>query len=329
MDGASDPGSIAEALAEQGNFRAALRQLRERDAHAGVLRIGAALGPVWLPRLHGPEAVALLEGALERAGRIEPALRAGALCALAGARFAAHRGVATAADLEDLAEARDVARDEGDLRMLFQVLSVLCVLHAEGGALGAADEAVEEALAVARRLGDDGRLGHALSNRAGLLMAQGQWAAARSCAEESALKLRESSDAGVRAGALLNLAVAHLHLGELPGAARHVAAAIADAETGQDMDSVSVGLLLCAAVASARGVGEPAARILGAACALRETLGLDFQSVERVLLERVREALEDGLGRETFARARGSGATLSHEAASRLALETLRSPDLG
>jgi hypothetical protein len=94
-----------------------------------------------------------------------------------------------------------------------------------------------------------------------------------------------------------------------------------------DREGVAEALELAACVASRRGQGADAARLAGAAGALRRAIGIPIASdADQSRLDRELEATRESLGDSEFASAWAAGEALSEEAAVAAALSLLDEP---
>ena len=343
--------------AERANFSAALRWCAEHDPTTG-LRLAAALWPFWLLRGYWGEGRGWLEALLQRMGSDAPAgIRAQASSAAGhlathqgdteAARALLLEGVAIRRELGDrrsladalhwlgreyaspeaeswLREALALYRELGDERGIAEVLGSLGEHLREGGDLIAGRTLGEESLGRWRALGDAYHVALQLYRLGHIARHQGDDARARVCYDEAlALNRRVGHRWGV-AMVLLNLGFVEERAGD-----RERAGALAreslrlNRELGNKW-GICRGLHLLAAVAVASaqpGAGHRAARLLGAAEALRLATGTTWQPHDRDEFDRWVGAARAVLDADTFAGAWAAGQALSPEEAVAIALE--------
>ncbi|MGD9892504.1 MAG: tetratricopeptide repeat protein [Dehalococcoidia bacterium] len=234
LTGAEQTAWLDRLDAEHDNFRAALAwELEQGDAEP-ALRLGAALGRLWLMRGHLSEGRRWLERALA-AGRAAPmrpralALHAAARLAWSQADFPAARAFAE----ESLA----LQQELGDKREIAATLNTLGTIAVRQGDYATGRSHFAEALALVRELGDDWRIAVALYNLGTVAIEQGDYAAARSSYEES-LSLRRGL------GDTLGIAASLDALGNLANV------------TG---DHIAAGALCAEGLALRRGLGDRSA----------------------------------------------------------------------
>ena len=118
-----------------------------------------------------------------------------------------------------------------------------------------------------------------------------------------------------------NLAYTRLGVGQVDEAERLFAMALRDQQAIGNSHGVAECLSGFAAVRAAQGQLETAARLFGAAAALRDSIGeVIWWPAERLDVERTRERILAALGPEAFAAAEAAGRTLSEAQAVALAL---------
>jgi predicted ATPase/class 3 adenylate cyclase len=233
--------------------------------------------------------------------------------------------------------------------------SIMWALHAFAdlalaqGDLGAARACYEEALAIARELNDQSRTASALLGLARVARAQGEheqaWvllgeaqalgagntdihmecghlllelgdpSAARSHYEEGLALRRARGDAGGMAWALLEAGHAAWLQGEPAVTQSHAAEALGLFQEREDREGVLAALEGLAVAALAQGRKPHAARLLGAAEALREALKLSGPDWWRRPRERIAEAVRAASLEQEFAAAWAEGRAISLEQA--------------
>ncbi|HEX5506477.1 MAG TPA: LuxR family transcriptional regulator [Thermomicrobiales bacterium] len=349
---------LARLEADHDNLRAALRAALAAGDAATAPRLAGALWPFWHIRGHLTEGRRWLEEALALDGA-PPVARAEALCgagilafyqddygptaarcgesltsfqslgdergmagALTGLALVARGGgdIAGARTLQEEALAR--YRAAGDRCGVAESLIYLGTLGLYDGDREAARPALEEALAFNRELGDRRGIASALSLLAGDRCRQGAFAAARPLVEESlaiARDLGERRRIGQRLHLLGEVALA---LGDLPAARRHYQEALVICREIGARLYISRILDGLAGLAAAEDRPARAARLFGAASALRDTVGTGapLPHVNEAFYERIQARARAALDEATFAAAWAAGRLLTPE-------EALAAPD--
>jgi predicted ATPase len=307
--GGVDPAAIATTAAEQGNARAVLRRLYTLGDGERLLRMAAAMGNFWIRQFHRDDAVYWIDRGLLLNPDADPRLRGWALEARGAARLGTGEH---ARALHDMERALALGRSCDDLSLQFHALCGLGTLENLRNRSDPAEQYALQSLAVARQLGDRGQVGGVMANLADAAMMRGDWETARRYAVEGVEMQLDSVDRGGLAGARHNLGLALLHQAAIPDAATEAASALALSVEAEDIEPTWSALLLVSAVASASGMSERAACMLGGVDALRTRLGLQtYQTVERRVFDRTRHDLKRVLGDERFQRAWDEGAALS------------------
>jgi predicted ATPase/DNA-binding CsgD family transcriptional regulator len=337
---------------ENGNLRAALHYSLEDGSAANGLRLASALWAFWLARGYLGEGRRWLEEALAKAGRAPPTVRAKALN---GAGVLAHYqgeyAVAKALCDESLA----LYRRAGDERGVASALNGLALTARTTGDYLAAQSMFQQALEIFKELGDRqgvartlDRLGLALwfagdverfgalveeslvgfrelddvegislsfLHRGLVALSQGDPAGARPPLEESLSICRELGDRRTIAKAKYFLGDAVTGLGDhTAGRTLYEESLSLSVELGDRWVS-AIALEGLARVGLATGEYEAAARLLGAADALRDATGAPRSAYWRPLYERTLEAARAQLGGNAFDAAWASGHTLTPEQA--------------
>jgi predicted ATPase/DNA-binding CsgD family transcriptional regulator len=304
--------------AELDNLRAALEWCRDAEADRETgLRLGAALWLFWDVRGYQREGRARLEAALaalpaaDAAGR--PAARAKALTmsgylAMMQSDYAAGRPLAEAGAA--------LAREGGDDAVVSRALEAL----AHGAIQELADEArttalAQEALALARRRGDVYSAASALFALGLLAWHRGDDARARALYEESVGLLRGIGSAFGLPFPLHNLGVLAWRRGEYVAALALEREALALRRDAGNKRGIALSLEGLAWLATSRRRPERAARLFGAAEALREAMGARLPPFRQDDHDRSLAAARAQLGAPAFAAAWAAGGELPLEAA--------------
>lgn len=311
----------ADALARLGreldNVRAALGWLAAQgDAGAG-LRLATALRNFWLVRGHLGEGRRWLDELL-RDAEVAPQIRANALTTLAVLAY--RQG-----DLEPAKEAWEEAlglyREAGDTTGVARSIGELGSVAASEQDYERAVALYEESAELFRGTGDTMRLAAVLGNLGAIANIQGDYARGRPLVEE-ALELNRGL--GAKDDMALNLhnlgRVALLEDRVTDGATLlHESLELA-VELGY-RELIAYGLAGLADVAALGTDPERAARLIGAADALFEELGVALSADDAESYERTVERVRAQLSPETFDECRQEGSMLDAERAAELALE--------
>ena len=296
---------------EHGNLQAALRWAEERRDGDLLLALAGAMAGFWWLRGHLDEGRRWLERALATtAGAGSAADRRKALTGI-GLILQA-RG-----DLEEarapLAEALVLARADGDDAGTGRALLLLGTTARRRGDAAEAEALLNEALAAARRAGDPFGVAHALDHLG--LTAAGRGALDRADQHfREALELQRALGDGWSAGfSLANLGAVALARGDHATALARYREGLALRRDQGYRIGVAECLAGLAAVAAACRQPERAARLLGAAWALRDALGVPVAPADRPREERTVAEARAALGEDGVAAAIAAGRALTAE----------------
>ena len=306
-----EQGSWLNALErEHDNLRAALEWALGRDEADLGLGLAGALGRFWEVRGHLTEGARWLERALSLDPDARTVARAGALNAAGNLAFVSGQH-ARAATLHD--ESLRLRRELGDRAGVATSLHNLGrVVHSQSRYDRAA-ALYEESLALHRELGDARGIAMVLNSLGVLARNRGEFEAARAIFEESLALHRDLGNRWGIALSLNNLARVTRDLGEWSRTMALCAESIALFRDLGDRHGIGWVLSNLAIVAQRRGAAERAARLHGAAEALRETLGsssLSLSPSERTAYEAAVAAARAGIGEEAFAVAEAVGRSM-------------------
>jgi predicted ATPase/DNA-binding XRE family transcriptional regulator len=354
LGGAEQQPWLARLERELPNLRAALSWARERDPDLG-LRMAARLQLVWETG-HAGEGIGWLDGWLESDAGLSLPVRAMGLLVRAILAFRTS-DYATAARRGE--EALALHRRLGDGRGVATALNYLAGSAWEQGQMDRAAELCEESLALRRQHGTPGELAASLANLATILHERGD-RRARELAEEGLRIYRGLGRTRGLGICLGFLAVVAVHEGDLDRGEALMEESLALAQQRTDLVIVGQSHHLRGRIARCRGdlagaaesyrralryrleVGTPAraafdidglatvaylegraeraARLLGAADAVRNEGG-GRQRFDREDREWHRARVRETLGEEAFQRAYTAGLRLSPEEAVSEALE--------
>ncbi len=292
---------------EHNNMRAALQwSLAGHDAEAG-LRLAAALFRFWyIHSQHNSEGRRWLERALE-ATRHNPtpsAARAKALRGLAG--LALIQGdYPSARAVYD--EALDLFQTLGDKTYTAITLSNIGNLALMQEDYAAARAFLEDSLDMHHELGNRFYVGYCLWSLAHVARAAGDYARSRAYSAEALEIFRTFGNKQYAAHALNALGHVAFLEGEYRAARAYVAEALLLLQEVADQAGICEGLDAFAAIEAALETPERAARLLGAAEALREAIGIHariFRAIYEYAIAAVRAALSAAEMAQTWAEGR-------------------------
>jgi len=317
---AAETGSMAAWLRrvedEQPNLRTALELFITRRDASPALRMCWGLGWFWITRSHLSEGRRWVEAALAIAAGA-PSLERG-LGALIGGQIALQQGDVTRSR-EWHEVALSVARADGHLGLVGNILSDLANVALLEGDGDRAEALCEESLALRRQIGRPNGIGHALVNLAETLRFRDEVGrAGETLAECLALDL----DADLLLTARFNQAMLELERGDMDQAFVLLLESLRDWMTlGADV-YVSSCLVGLGGVAREKGDARRAARLLGAARALLMPGGARLWPADERTRSRIHARTRDDLGEAGFDAAFAAGGALSLEQAAELAGRT-------
>jgi tetratricopeptide (TPR) repeat protein len=355
--GSEDAAWLDRLEPEHDNMRAALSWALEHEEAELTLRLGGALQWFWNMAGYYGEGRSWLEAALAENGRTTAEARAKVLEGLGwlanqqgdldraeaaaeeGLKLCAEAGLGevVAADLQNVLG--DGARHRGDYERATEILEQSLALHraakdtrgvawslgnlanvaSDCGNYERAKALYEEGLALARDLGGAALLGAYLISLGDEYLLEGNTERATELNAEAAELFRERK--GALQAALNNLGWAALIRGDSPKAERLLEESLVmcreqgDRLTGSD----SIEGLACAA--GARGATERAARLFGAAEALREVAGYQQSSRARTLRAPYLAAIRSRVDGTTWTAAWDEGRSMTFEDAIAYSLE--------
>lgn len=299
---------------EVDNFRAALTWARDAGALTTGLRLATSLAALWHTHGHEREGARWLQELVALAdpqvasGDADEALRAahagglgrqGALLVYLGdfdhARTLLERCLVAAQALGDREREARTLNMLGVAAQMQEDYATAALRYDEGLTVARAADLPEVATILLNNLGD-------------LAYYRGDYERAATCYHEHlALSERSGDRAGVAVGQQ-NMGRTRMRQGQLDDAARSLRLSLASAWSLRDPRRIAEGLEGLAALAGARQDAERAARLLGAADHLRETLGTPQPHPERTDVESAvasaRAQAGDGVWTTAFASGR-------------------------
>ncbi|HSH80075.1 MAG TPA: tetratricopeptide repeat protein, partial [Herpetosiphonaceae bacterium] len=328
--------SLARLAAEQDNLRAALGWALERREGETALRLAGGLGYFWQASGQLIEGRQWLEAALATMQQAQAAVpEAGSASAVRAktlfhaAYIARLQGDFASAHMH-AEEALALTRASEDKRALAWSLENLAMIAGAQGDFVTARERNAEALALQRELGDPSNLAVMLNNEGWRAYLAGDDARALALLEESLALFRQVEDTTIRlVSTLETLGLMLIERAEHARARTLLTEALHLAQQYGDKSVLMWGLEGLACLAAPEGTirGEPvagaqrAARIFGAAEALRETQGELLSPDERSVYERHVAFARAHMQEPDWSAARAEGRAMPLEQAVAYALE--------
>ncbi|MCW3051259.1 MAG: LuxR family transcriptional regulator [Chthonomonadales bacterium] len=218
-------------------------------------------------------------------------------------------------------ESLAIKRDLGDKHGIATSLMYLGNVAGEQGDYAAARSLYEESLTLSRELGNKQGIAVSLGNLGLIALEQSDYPVAHVLFEESLTLRRELGDKQGIAISAGNLGLVAIKQYDYPAAHAYVQECLTlNWELGNKRNTASV-LDCCAVIAHRQQQPERATRLRGAACALRESMGLPVPPNAREEQEHDSASLRETLGEETFRAIWAQGQAMSPEQAVAYALE--------
>jgi predicted ATPase/DNA-binding SARP family transcriptional activator len=320
---ASQAAWQAHVDAERDNLRAALAWSFEAGEMGLGLRLAASLWEYWWVRGHLAEGRRWLDEALTRGASEPPEIRARALHAAAS--LATRQG-----DYERAAELSEQSlalwEELGDVSGTARSLLSLGTVAAEQGDHERAISLSERAGDLYRESGEQRGQALAVSNLGGIALERGEYAKAALLSQEAYALFETLEDSEGMAVALVNQGFVALSEHEHDRALALLRQALRRLAELEFRDVIGYCFEGLAAVLSLTGQAGPAARLLGAAEALRESLGVGLAPAERKTHEETAAALRHAVGEEPFTAAWRLGRELALDEAIAFALRERQAP---
>ncbi|HEX7102767.1 MAG TPA: tetratricopeptide repeat protein [Nitrolancea sp.] len=320
--GAEQAVWLEQLETELGNLRTALRWLIDRRRKAEALRFAAGLENFWLVHDHLNEGQRWLEEALSLDVEIDPRAEAEARRALASVML--RIGDYLRAGLlyrTILSFAREQQHDALERQTLLDLASVYFI----SGYLDEARTHFRQVLDLARAAGDWRVVARTFNQLGEIARFRGDDALAEQRYRQSLTLWHKLAERERIAMVLHNLAPVVARLGDRRQAAELFAESLGISRELRHMHGTALCLLGIAGVIDGdRAATIDAARILSAAEALRATIGVQWQPVDRAEFDRSREAVLARLDDQTFGAAWEEGKTLSPDDAATIAMKLLK-----
>ena len=316
--------SLDQLQAELDNLRAAFAWAVAAEETLPALNLGIFLERLWDVRGYLSEGRNWLERASALPMEGIPGGRRAQALSNAGSIAQAQGDLDGARALQEraLAVIREVDT-EGGRRGTAHILNRLGIIALCQGDNDRADALQEDALARFRELGDPSAAATVLNNLGVNADDRGDYARARALYEEALAQQREAGDIQAIAIYLGNLGEVARDQGDHAAAAVYYREGLTIWAALKDRWNTTSTLDGVAMLALDRGQPERAARLFGAAVALRETVGAPLAANERADQERYVALVRVALGDEPFMVAWEAGRALTLEGAIAEALETV------
>jgi len=318
IEGPKQQSWLSRIASEHDNLRAALAWSAESSPIEG-LRLAQALSAFWRIRGHLSEgrewlarlldAVPIDRGTLERARGLYVA----GLLAIPQGDYAAGKRL--------LQESLALFREIGDSTRAARVLVGLAWLSIDLGHYPDAEALLRESVDSARAMGDRHLFFTSLANLACALHRQGQWAAARELYAQALVVARELGTPWRIGNHLNDIGRAESDEGRLDLALKYFTEGMTILHGLGDRPGVIESLEGLAGVAAATAAPRRAARLWGAADALRHEIGNARSVDERIAYERQVKPVRAILTAEAFDQAWDEGRAMSLDDAVRYALD--------
>jgi non-specific serine/threonine protein kinase len=279
--------------AEHDNVRTAIDWSLQSGQPAIALQLGAALWRSWEMRGLLSEGRRWLERALAAGDGASTDLRAKAFNG-AGCLAQVQGDYPGAAAL--LEQSLALRQELGDQSGAATVLNNLALVAVAQGDLAGGRALHEQCLAILRTRGDRRRIGQSLNNLALVVHQQGDDTRATALLDESLAIAREHGDTWEVAARLGNLAEVARRQGDLARATEQLTESTTLFRALGERGRLAECLVEFAALASAGRQWERAARLGGAAAALRDALGAPAEPPERATQAATLAAVREALG---------------------------------
>jgi tetratricopeptide (TPR) repeat protein len=320
LAGASQRLWIVRLEEEHDNLRAALGWALERGEDELALGMSGSLWKFWELHGHLREGRRWLGAALSAPSLGLDMPRTHAKALFAAGRLAERQGDNASAWVW-LTESVRMAREHADKGLLALGLHNLANLATYEGDYAAARTFAEESLAIRKETGDLWGMANTLHNLGFQAEAVGEYAEAGGYFAQSLAISRELEDAWGTAYSLDALALIRLQQGDYVLANSLLEESLALRQELGDKSGIARSLERLARVAGKRGQSRRAARLYGAAGALREREDIPIMPVDRRVHEEGLAEAKAGLSEAEWSEAWGEGRHMTLEQAIEFASE--------
>jgi predicted ATPase len=313
LKGAGQVAWLERLEREHDNLRSALGWLLERGEAGRAARLAWDIWIAWALRGHAGEGRLWMERALASGGDLDAAERARALCVISALLFAGGEAESTYEFAEKASERARTAAD-AEVLAFSTILRGLAAIYL--GDPDSAEETLSGALRFCRERDNPWGAAHALIGLAQVAVIRDCFGLAMELLDEGEALARERDDAFTLAVNLNTQATITQLRGDDPRTAELLQESVGLLAALRDTWSLLYGVLGLAGVAGRRGSPERAARLFGAAEAIREKTGaVPAFPATQALYERDLESVRARLGSEAFASAWAEGRAMRPEEA--------------
>jgi predicted ATPase/transcriptional regulator with XRE-family HTH domain len=305
---------------EHNNLRAALQWNLDRGDSETALKLVGALWRYWWMHNYFHEGRSWLEKALNQA---EPSPTSWRARALNGAGILARSQGDYAGAQTYLEACLEIQKTQADPVGVANVLNSLGLLAYVQGDHVQAAKIHEQALAYRRNIGDQRGIAISLNNLALSIQETGDFDQAELLFRESLDLSRQVGDTRGVSAAIINLGATMLDQGLAEQADGLYREALLFSKGLKDQDGIIQCLEGLAGVASLQQRPERAARLLGAALALRSTIGLPVHPFNRLRYQRIEDSIKKQLPAEAIASQQAIGKEMTLDRAIDYALQKI------
>jgi predicted ATPase/DNA-binding CsgD family transcriptional regulator len=309
----ADAEWLDQVEADHDNLRAALVWLEQNDDTAAALRLAGALWPFWHRHSHRREGHGWLERTLDQAWQFGGGGAARVRALYGAAYLARNRGDYERANAL-ATECLELTSELGDRWGASRALQLLAFVALAQGEYDRTTAYAGQALELLESLGEaSGFTAWARSDLGMATYGRGDLAQALHVLEEALAVYRRFADSFGTALTLGYLGLVECDRGEYTNAAARFTESLPLWQEVANQENQSEWLAGVATLAAAQKEFEQAARLFGAAEALRDTLGHAFTLPERAAFERGESAARTALGETAVAAAEVAGRALPLE----------------
>jgi predicted ATPase/DNA-binding CsgD family transcriptional regulator len=327
LKGAHQETWLGRLEREHDNFRAALSWALERDEAELALRMSGALGEFWYLSGHLSEGRRWLEAALAGEDGGPDAARARALTWAGAMRWITreHDDYERLTDLGE--EGLALYRRLGNDAEVALALQTLAYAESQRNRLERASTLAEEAIRLQRASSNTGGLARSLPVLGFVALARNEHGRAVALHEENLALAREAEDSFAIVVSLIQGSLAYSGLGEVRRARTLCKEGLGLSWQLKMMPLLAGHLHVSAVLAGLRGRADVAARLWGAAEALRESLGISLAPIETSYYTPLIDEARSRLDEASWEAAWAEGRAMPPGKAVEYALSSLRSAE--
>jgi tetratricopeptide (TPR) repeat protein len=288
----------------------------ERDVET-ALRLGGAIYLFWVVHGHLTEGRRWLETALSRCSNPPAPVRWKALVGIGV--MARLQGDYQAAQTF-LEQSLAAGKEAGDKQQVAKSSNALGLVYLQVD-LSAARAMLEESLAIGREVGDQRVIGSSLNVLGEVTRIGGDYDTARTYYEEALASHKQAGNTTGMITTLINLGVVAYYEKDYEAGRSYNEQALSMAQELGHKPYICLTLAGFAALAMKRGDLQVAARLAGASHRIREAIGYEIESADRLFHDTYISDLRTALSEETFTANFELGHAMKMEQALALALE--------